>query len=63
MEKTRLAFPNGYFSLAYPEIVTNGSGNEEYVNVEDSQLAAERRLPQIAFDYLEPSAEDEVTCT
>ena len=32
------------------------------VNVDDFRKAAKRRLPRIAFDYLDPGAEDEVTC-
>lgn len=32
------------------------------VNVEDYREAARQRLPRIVFDYLNPGAEDEVTC-
>jgi (S)-mandelate dehydrogenase len=32
------------------------------INIEDYRLAAKRRLPCIAYDYLEPGAEDGVSC-
>ncbi|CAM4238614.1 alpha-hydroxy acid oxidase [Bordetella tumbae] len=33
-----------------------------FVNTEDYRREASRRLPRIAFDYLDPGAEDEITC-
>ncbi|WP_144639276.1 alpha-hydroxy acid oxidase [Bordetella genomosp. 13] len=35
---------------------------KKFVNVEDYRQAARHRLPRIAFDYLEPGAEDGLTC-
>ncbi|MFD4838755.1 alpha-hydroxy acid oxidase [Achromobacter sp. NPDC058515] len=35
---------------------------KKFVNVEDYRQAARRRLPRIAFDYLDPGAEDGLTC-
>ncbi|MDX3985736.1 MAG: alpha-hydroxy acid oxidase [Achromobacter sp.] len=35
---------------------------KKFVNVEDYRQAARRRLPRIAFDYLDPGAEDGITC-
>lgn len=32
------------------------------INVEDYRQAARKRLPSIAYDYLEPGAEDGITC-
>lgn len=36
--------------------------SKNLVSVADYQYAASKRLPRIAFDYLEPGAEDQVTC-